>query len=157
MNDNHDLREGFFLDDWRIEPRTGRVTRDGLAGQLEPKIMDVLVLLAASYPSVVARDTFFGTVWHDVNVVEHVLPRAISEIRRELHDDPREPRFIETLPKLGYRLMSPPRLLPTSIETTRPHKRRSNFPIAASFVGGMLTMIVVIVVGLLVLSGGGHH
>ncbi len=164
MIEKSDLREGFYLDEWRIEPRSGRISNESTRGQIEPKIMDVLVLLAENYPEVVQKKVFFDSVWHDVNVVEHVLSRAISEIRRVLSDDPREPKFIETLPKIGYRLMKPPiplsadraayREAPLSIDA-----RRAGFSHLASFVGGGLAVLLLIVTGILLLSsaGIGHH
>jgi len=46
-------------------------------------------------------------VWPDTFVTDDVLTRCISELRRALEDDPKEPSFIETIPKRGYRLLQP--------------------------------------------------
>ena len=69
--------------------------------------MDVLVCLAEHQGEVVKKEQFFETTWGDVNVTPHVLARAISEIRRTLSDEPQNPLFIQTVPKIGYRLIAP--------------------------------------------------
>jgi DNA-binding winged helix-turn-helix (wHTH) protein len=112
MNKMFDLEEGFYLEKWLVEPLLGRLSKNGATVQIEPKIMEVLVLLAENQLKVVRKDTFLQTVWGDANVIDHVLARAISELRRALRDNPQNPRFIQTIPKIGYRL-----LVPVSLET----------------------------------------
>lgn len=107
MIKNSDLQDGFYLDEWRIEPQAGRIIREFQTISLEPKVMEVLVLLAANYPNVIRKEDFLETIWEGVSVVPHVLTRAVSEIRRVLNDDPRNPHVIETIPKIGYRLLVP--------------------------------------------------
>ena len=112
MNENFDLQEGFYLEKWLVEPSLGRLSKNGATIQIEPKIMEVLVLLAENQLKVVRRETFLQTVWGDANVIDHVLARAISELRRAFKDNPQNPRFIQTIPKIGYRL-----LMPVSLES----------------------------------------
>jgi len=68
--------------------------------------MQVLVLLAAHASQVVAKERLIQTVWPDAFVTDDVLTRAISELRRVFGDDPKESRFIQTIPKSGYRLIA---------------------------------------------------
>lgn len=75
--------------------------------RLEPKVMGVLNHLAAHAGEVVSRDDLLDAVWPDVIVTENVLSRCVSELRRALGDDPRNPTLIETIPKAGYRLLLP--------------------------------------------------
>jgi DNA-binding winged helix-turn-helix (wHTH) protein len=112
MNFEIDLQDGFFLEEWFVEPQLGRISKDEKIVQLEPKIMEVLVYLAQNQGKTLNKDQFFNLVWADVNVTEHVLARAISEIRRVFKDNPQNPRFIQTVPKIGYRL-----IMPISIES----------------------------------------
>ena len=107
MNENFDLQEGFYLEKWLVEPPLGRLSKNGATVQIEPKIMEVLLLLAENQLKVVRRETFLKRVWGDVNVIDHVLARAISELRRAFRDNPQNPRFIQTIPKIGYRLLTP--------------------------------------------------
>jgi TolB-like protein/DNA-binding winged helix-turn-helix (wHTH) protein len=101
-----DLDDGFRLEDWDVHPRQNLLT--GPAGQihLTPRCMDVLVLLARRDGQVVDRDEFSKNIWHPAVVTDDALTRHISTLRKSLGDDPDQPRFIETIPKRGYRLVA---------------------------------------------------
>lgn len=68
--------------------------------------MDLLVLLATSPGAVVTREEIFATLWPDTVVGEDTLARAVSKLRKALDDDPKAPRYIETISKRGYRLIA---------------------------------------------------
>jgi len=86
-----------------VEPSLNRI--DG--AQIEPKIIQVLVALAARPGDVVTREELMTLVWGDVFVTDDVLNRAIREIRRLFADDAERPRVVETIRKRGYRLVAP--------------------------------------------------
>lgn len=102
-----DLKRGFQLGDWRVFPDQGLL--EGADGQvhLEPKVMEVLICLAGKQDEVVKRDELIDEVWGGVPVTDEVLSRAISVLRTRLGDDRMTPLFIQTLPKVGYRLIMP--------------------------------------------------
>lgn len=77
---------------------------DGL--RLSPKAAAVLLELAQRPNATVSRDELIATVWHDTCPTPDVLTQAITELRRAFGDDAAAPRYIETLPKLGYRLIA---------------------------------------------------
>jgi len=56
---------------------------------------------------VVSKERLMRSVWPDAFVGDDVLTRCISELRRVFGDDAKEPRFIQTIPKSGYRLIAP--------------------------------------------------
>lgn len=91
----------------RVEPRAMSITIAGRSTKLEPKAMQVLLCFAARPGQVVTRDEVMAAVWSDVAVTDDVLNRATSMLRRAFGDDARAPRFIETVPKVGYRLVAP--------------------------------------------------
>ena len=68
--------------------------------------MEVLVHLADHSGKVVAKEKLLQFIWGDAFVTEHVLKVAISELRKALGDDAKNPRFIQTIPKSGYRLIA---------------------------------------------------
>jgi Tol biopolymer transport system component len=68
--------------------------------------MQVLTVLAEHAGHVVSKERLLQTVWADTFVGDEALSKAISELRRCLGDDPKAPRFIQTIPKGGYRLVS---------------------------------------------------
>lgn len=69
--------------------------------------MRLLTTLAAAPGRPLPRQQLLDTVWPDVLVNEEALSRAISQLRRALGDDPRAPRFVETVHKSGYCLIAP--------------------------------------------------
>ena len=81
--------------------------------RLEPKVADLLAVLVQRPGQVVSKDDLTAQLWPDVVVGEDALPRCVSKLRRALGDDPKSPRFIETVPKRGYRLVAPVTLLET--------------------------------------------
>jgi Tol biopolymer transport system component len=70
-------------------------------------VLDLLVYLAAAGGRVVSRSELLEEVWGDVVVNEEAVSRAVSELRKALGDDPREPRYVQTIHKSGYRLLAP--------------------------------------------------
>ncbi len=99
--------QGFLLGDWSVDPAVGKLRRRGKTARVEPKVMEVLTVLADKAGHVVARDDILKAVWPETFVAEVALTRCISELRRVLEDDVRAPRYIETVPKKGYRLIAP--------------------------------------------------
>lgn len=95
------------IGDWSVEPASGTIRRGDDAIRLEPKVMQVLTHLAATPGEVASKESIIDSVWADTYVGEAALSRCISELRRALGDDARAPRYIETLPKRGYRLVAP--------------------------------------------------
>jgi DNA-binding winged helix-turn-helix (wHTH) protein/TolB-like protein/Tfp pilus assembly protein PilF len=98
---------GFRLAEWTIEPQLNNLERNGHTVRLEPKVMQVLVCLANHRGELVPKEQLIRAVWADTFVTDEVLTRCISELRKVLNDDPKQPRFIETIPKGGYRLIAP--------------------------------------------------
>ena len=99
------LELGFRLAHWDVHPRRGLLVSGGRTRRVEPRAMDVLTCLARDGNAPVTRSEFLKEVWRGRVVTDEVLSRCISQLRSRLDDDPRAPRFIETLPKIGYRLL----------------------------------------------------
>lgn len=100
------------LGPWHIDPTTGELRhleapKD--VRRLEPRVMDLLIFFACHPRRVLTKDRLLAAVWPDVVVQEVALARAVSALRRELGDDARSPRWIETVPKRGYRLLVEPK------------------------------------------------
>jgi len=106
----------YRIGDWLIRPRINSMERNGETVHLEPKVMQVLLALSSEPGEVVTREQLISTVWPGVFVGDDVLIRAISELRRSFSDNPREPRIIQTVPKVGYLLIGEV----TQVPSTRP-------------------------------------
>jgi TolB-like protein/DNA-binding winged helix-turn-helix (wHTH) protein/Flp pilus assembly protein TadD len=96
----------FRLGDWRVSPQCNEISRGGDTIRLEPRTMAALLCLSASPGQVVTRDRLESTVWPGMVVGYDALSNTVARLRRALGDDPRHPQFIETIPKVGYRLVA---------------------------------------------------
>ena len=92
-----------------MQPALNRLTRDDQELRLEPKVMQVLEVLAETPGEVVTRETLEARVWAGTYVSEDVLQRAIRELRKAFGDDAANPKYVETIRKRGYRLIAPVR------------------------------------------------
>jgi len=92
--------------DWLVEPGLSRIRRDKECRHLEPKALDVLNCLLSQPGEVISQETLLRTVWRDRVVETSAIPRNIALLRRALGDSSRQPRYIETIPKLGYRTVA---------------------------------------------------
>ena len=114
---------GFYLDDRWVEPSRCVIIGPEGEARLEPKVMDVLVYLAGHAGQVVSREELINKLWRGTIVTDEVLSRCIYRLRQDLGDDSKAPRFIETVPKKGYRLITRVRQLSSSmvlaLRTTR--------------------------------------
>jgi len=99
------------IGDWRLDSSSGVLNRGDEETRVEPRVMAVLLDLATHAGQVRAKDDIIAAVWADTYVGEAALSRCISELRRALGDDARDPKYIETLPKRGYRLVAQVRRL----------------------------------------------
>ncbi|HLF12548.1 MAG TPA: response regulator [Gammaproteobacteria bacterium] len=101
---NERLKRGFRIGDFQVDPLSGRVSGPNGTHHVQPKVMDVLLCLAEHSGELVERDTLLEQVWGRASS-EEVLTRCISELRGVFGDDRGTPRFIQTIPKRGYRLL----------------------------------------------------
>lgn len=104
----------FLLGEWRVHPGQNRLEpiAGGESRRVEPKVMDVLCALVARAELTVSREELLATVWQGRVVIDGALGRAIRALRAALGDDARQPRYIETVNKRGYRLLQAPRREP---------------------------------------------
>jgi TolB-like protein/tetratricopeptide (TPR) repeat protein/DNA-binding winged helix-turn-helix (wHTH) protein len=100
------LKHGFELGEWEVRPAEGLLI--GLQGRrhLQPKCIDVLMCLAEQAGQVVTREDILRDVWGTRAVTDEPLTRCIGDLRRELGDTREEPRYVQTIPKRGYRLIA---------------------------------------------------
>lgn len=97
----------FQLAGWQVHPAANELVRGAEVRRLEPRVMEVLVVLAERAGTPISREALLEQVWPGVFVTEAALSRCIYQLRKLFEDDARVPRVIETLPKVGYRLVAP--------------------------------------------------
>ncbi len=90
----------FLLDASRHELKC-----DGSPVDLSPKVFEALVYLVRNADRVVPKNELLDTVWRGTLVTDNVLAQAISSLRKVLDDNARSPRFIKSVPRVGYRFV----------------------------------------------------
>jgi DNA-binding winged helix-turn-helix (wHTH) protein/predicted ATPase len=97
------LRFGAF----QLDPPNARLLRGSLAIALQPKAFDVLAYLAENAGRLVTQDELIDAIWPDTIVGDSSLKSCIRQIRQALGDPARQPQFIETVHRRGYRFIAP--------------------------------------------------
>jgi DNA-binding winged helix-turn-helix (wHTH) protein len=83
-----------------------RLRRAGEPVELSSRYFDALVLLVSEPGKLVSKARFMDEVWRGIPVTDEALTQCIKTLRRQLGDDAASPRFIETVPKHGYRFIA---------------------------------------------------
>ena len=94
------------FDAFELDEANAQLLRNGKAVTLAPKPFAVLCALACAPGSLVTKNAMLDLVWGHRFVTESVLKTAISEVRAALDDDPKQPRYIETVSRRGYRVIA---------------------------------------------------
>ena len=102
-----DANKDFRLGTWLVEPDFNRLSDGDRLIALEPRLMNVLTCLASQPGKTVSADDLLETVWHGRAHVDNTIYQAVAHLRKMLGDDVRDPRYIETIAKKGYRLICP--------------------------------------------------
>ena len=98
---------GFRFERFTLDPRDRQLRRDGAPVELNARYLDALALLVSDAGKLVSKDRFLDEVWRGVPVTDEALTQCIKTLRSRLGDDAARPRFIETVPKHGYRFIAP--------------------------------------------------
>jgi transcriptional activator of cad operon len=96
----------FRIGEWSANPSSGEISRNGESARVEARTMRLLVCLAERAGEVVSIDALLNEVWPDVTVAPDSVYQAVTSLRRLLGDDPKQPVYIETIPRLGYRMVA---------------------------------------------------
>ena len=104
---------------------TGELRKKGMRVSLQPQPFEVLSMLLEEPGRLVSRDQLASRLWPgDVFVdVDHGVNKAINKLRAVLDDAGAAPRFVETLPRRGYRFIAPVTPLPESADDGRSASR----------------------------------
>src|SRR5579872_779264 len=89
-----------------IDLQLGSVKRAGVEQPLRQQSFHVLLFLLERRCELVHKEELVASFWHDASVTDNALVQCIADIRRALGDDPRNPRFIKTVPRAGYRFIA---------------------------------------------------
>jgi TolB-like protein/DNA-binding winged helix-turn-helix (wHTH) protein len=102
---------------WRVNRATGEISRNGEVVRLEGRAMLLLMCLAERAGEVVSVDELLNRVWSGVIVSPDSVYQAVASLRRQLGDDAKQPTYIATVPRLGYRMVATVTALPKRTES----------------------------------------
>ena len=108
----------FRLGEWIIRPQRDCIESGDGVVHVKPKAMAVLERLARASGDVVTREELFDAVWPGGAVTDDVLTQCIVELRKAFGDSARHPQVIETIPRIGFRLVPP--IAPLNIDSGAP-------------------------------------
>jgi TolB-like protein/DNA-binding winged helix-turn-helix (wHTH) protein len=91
---------------WCVNPTSGQISRDGETARVEARTMRLLLCLAEHAGEVVSIDDLLNQVWSEVVVTPDSVYQGVASLRRLLGDDPKQPTYIATVPRLGYRMVA---------------------------------------------------
>src|SRR6516165_5813425 len=135
---------------FEVDLPAGRLCRNGLRVRLQDQPFQVLAMLLERPGEVVTREELRARLWPSDTLVDfdHGLNAAVKRLRDALGDSAENPRYIETLPRHGYRFIAP--TAPDAIrpKTTDSGPRRWGLPLAGA-------TVLMIAVALFVMDGGG--
>jgi len=94
------------IGDWRVDPASGQISRNGETARLEARTMRLLLCLAEHAGEVVSIDELLNQAWSGVTVSSDSVYQAVASLRRLLGDDSKQPAYIATVPRLGYRMVA---------------------------------------------------
>src|SRR5688500_8753204 len=92
--------------EFRLDPEERILTQDGKPISITPKVFDLLTVLIKNRGRVIEKDELMAAIWKDSFVEDSNLAFNIRQLRKALDDDARQPSFIETVPKRGYRFIA---------------------------------------------------
>lgn len=138
----------FMLADVCVRPDELKVFVANEVVPLEPRVMDLLVYGSAHAGQLLNRKQILEDVWGGTHVVPEALQRVISVLRKSLRDDRKDPVFIETVSRKGYRFLQMPRPLPEDKEEDIKLTEKSivNSPLGLITAGITLVLITLFLV-----------
>ncbi len=104
---NKQIKHLYIFHEYWLDATERVLLRGGETVPLTPKVFDILLALVENRGRVVEKDEMMRLVWRDTVVEEGNLNRNISTLRKALGETPGQSRYIETVPKRGYRFVAP--------------------------------------------------
>ena len=110
----------YILGEWTVDAASNRISNASGTYELEPRVMDLLMLFVAHAGQVISKADIVDALWQDIHVNDDAITRTIFKLRKALGDDAKSPIYIETVSKRGYRLIAE--------VSTNPSANKKHFP-----------------------------
>ncbi|MEW6982669.1 winged helix-turn-helix domain-containing protein [Colwelliaceae bacterium 6471] len=106
----------YYIEGLYIEPSQSVIIENNETRNVQPKVMEVLTYLCSKAEQLVSADELIKVCWPNQYIGDSPLHKCIAQIRKALADDPKNPRFIKTVPKKGYVFIAKVKGLNTSTQ-----------------------------------------
>lgn len=136
----------YRVGDWGFSPQRQELERDGVRVRLEHRTAALLAYLCERRGEVVPRNELIAHVWGSRQVSANSLPTVMHDLRRALGDNAKQPRYLETVSKNGYRLVAAEAPADTAASTSRARSLH---------LAAVAATIVIVGLGALVAVAGG--
>ncbi|TDF36370.1 transcriptional regulator [Alteromonadaceae bacterium M269] len=129
------IKHPFYIGQWQATPTTNSLRLGDSVKQLEPKAMDVLLLLCQRKGEVLSADEIADSCWGNTHIGDNPVHKAITQLRKALGDKASAPTYIETIRKRGYQIIADVSfpLEPTTSTETETWQGGSPFPGLSAF------------------------
>jgi transcriptional activator of cad operon len=147
------------IGDWSVDPATGQMSRSNESIRVEARTLRLLLCLAENAGQVVSIDDLLNKAWDGVIVTPDSVYQGVASLRRLLGDDPKNPTYIATVPRLGYRMIAPvgpwvdPLPAAAAIDEPKPVRRRG----AAALLAAGAALFIVLAAAFLFYGRGIHR
>lgn len=101
------MKQQFYLGEWQVDAASNTLSLGKIKRTIEPKAMDVLLLLCQQQGDVVSADDIVAQCWPNAPTGDNPVHKTITQLRKALDDKASAPLFIETIRKRGYRIIAP--------------------------------------------------
>lgn len=139
------------FDAFQLDCDNRQLRKDGLPIELGSRYFDALALPVSRRGELVTKDVFMEQVWDCIPVTDEALTQCIRTLRRALGDDAANPRFIETVPKHGYRFIA----VKTAHPLEMPRAHGSHVAGACTLAGLVSGAMAGLIYGIIAATGGG--
>jgi transcriptional activator of cad operon len=140
---------------WSVDPASGQISRNGEIVRLEARTMRLLLYLAGRAGEVASINELLNEVWPGVIVTSDSVYQAVTSLRRVLGDDPKQPTYIATVPRRGYRMIATvsapasdpvvlPGVLPAPSRDTTGPRRTTRIPLTAGLIVAVACFVALI-------------
>jgi DNA-binding winged helix-turn-helix (wHTH) protein/tetratricopeptide (TPR) repeat protein len=95
----------YHFGSFRLDTAAYRLSTDDRVIPAPPKVLDLLRLLVSQPAALVTKDAILAQLWPDVAVTDNAITQVVSELRQALGDEAAAPKFVQTVPRRGYRFV----------------------------------------------------
>lgn len=138
--------------EFELDCENRQLLQHGKPVELGSRYFDALALLVSRRGELVSKDSFMDEVWQGIPVTDEALTQCIRTLRRALGDNAANPRFIQTVPKHGYRFIA---AMPQQADAAEPMARASRIAAACTLSGLVAGAAAGLCYGIIAGTGGG--